>query len=246
MFHIFSKKRAAAPLCFSTDIHCHIIPGVDDGSPDAATSADLIERMQEWGIDRILASPHVTQNTFENTRATLTPALDKLRAELAARNNSIQVDHSAEYRIDELLLKHIEDGDLMPYPNDYLLIENSFMQEPWNLDQLIFDLQVRGFRPILAHPERYPYYYSRKNRLEEIRNAGAALQINLLSLAGAYGKAERNMAEHLIKKGLVGFIGTDLHKHSHADAIDAYLRTKQACKDMEALAPMVKNNEAFL
>lgn len=246
MFNFFSKPKTPAPLCFNTDIHCHILPGVDDGSRDVETSAELVERMQGWGIERILASPHVTQDTFENTRETLTPALESLRAELARRGNNIEVLHSAEYRIDELLMRHIEAGDLMPYPNDYLLIENSFMQEPWNLDQLIFDLQVRGFRPILAHPERYSYYYTHKNRYEEIRNLGAGLQINLLSLAGAYGKAERAVAEYLIKNELVDFIGTDLHRRSHADAIDAYLLTKQAHKDMEALEPLVKNNTAFV
>ena len=85
------------------------------------------------------------------------------------------------------------------------------MQEPWNLETLIFDLQVKGMQPILAHPERYSYYYNRKDRLKELHKTGLMFQINLLSPAGAYGKAERKAAEYLIKEGLVDFIGTDLH-----------------------------------
>lgn len=106
----FLKKKSKDPveLCFTTDIHCHIVPGVDDGSPDAATSADLIERMQSWGIKRIIASPHVTQTTFENDASTIDPAMEKLHAELQRRGNDIEVSHSAEYRIDELFLRRLE------------------------------------------------------------------------------------------------------------------------------------------
>lgn len=247
MFDFLKKKpKEPATLCFATDIHCHIVPGVDDGSPDAATSAELIEDMQRWGIRRILASPHVTQYTFENDRNTIAPAMDQLQAELDSRQNSIEVRNHAEYRIDELFMERLDKGDIMPLPNGYILIENSFMQEPWNLDQLIFDLQVKGLQPILAHPERYPYYYNRKERYRELHKAGLMFQINLLSLASAYGKAERKVAEFLIKEGLVDFIGTDLHRRSHVEAIDAYLLTKEAHADMAALAAVVKNDKAFV
>lgn len=247
MFNFFkSKPKEPVKLCVNTDIHCHVVPGIDDGAKSAESAADLIERMQGWGIERIIASPHVTQETFENNRNTIEPALQSLRSELDKRGNGIDVLHSAEYRIDELFSQRLEDNDIMTYPNDYILIENSFLQEPWNLDQLVFDLQVRGLRPILAHPERYSYYHSRPERYRQLYQAGLSLQINLLSLAGYYGAAEQKIARLLIKEGLVGFIGTDLHNSRHADSIDAYLRTSAARADMEALAPMVQNNTAFL
>ena len=247
MFDFFKKKpKEPVALCFATDMHCHIVPGVDDGSTDVGVSADLIEAMQRWGIKRILASPHVTQNTFENDHSTIDPAMEALRTELKARGNGIEVLNHAEYRIDELLMQRLESGDIMTLPNGFILIENSFMQEPWNLETLIFDLQVKGMQPILAHPERYSYYYNRKDRLKELHKTGLMFQINLLSLAGAYGKAERKAAEYLIKEGLVDFIGTDLHRSSHVDAIDAYLLTREAQADMAALAPMLKNDRAFV
>ncbi|MCM1065953.1 MAG: hypothetical protein NC418_00075 [Muribaculaceae bacterium] len=247
MFDFLKKKpKTPAELCFATDIHCHVVPGVDDGSPDAATSADLIEQMQAWGIKRIIASPHVTQSTFENDHSTIDPAMEALRAELARRGNSIDVSHSAEYRIDELFMNRLEKGDIMPLPAGHLLIENSFMVEPWNLDQLVFDLQVRGYKPILAHPERYSYYYGKKDRYKELHRAGLMFQINLLSLASAYGKAERKIAEYLIAEGLVDFIGTDIHRQSHIDAINAYLTTREAHADMAALSQVVKNDKVLI
>ena len=246
MFDFLSKKKKPVELCFHTDIHCHIVPGVDDGSPDAETSADLVERMQKWGINRIIASPHVTQGSFENTPAILDAALEELHGELRSRENNIEVLHSAEHRIDELFQQQMDRGELMPLPNNYLLVENSFILEPWNLDQLVFDIQMRGFKPILAHPERYSYYYNKMSRYRQLHEAGLSFQINLLSLAEHYGKAERKIAEALIAEGLVDFIGTDLHRHQHADCIDNYLTTKTARKHFEALAGVVRNDTAFV
>lgn len=241
---LFSKKPAeAARLCFDTDIHCHLVPGVDDGASTPQESVELIKEMKKWGIKRIIASPHVTQNTFENSIDTIEPAMAELKHELSAQAVEIDIDHSAEYRIDELFMRRLEEPGLMMLPDDYILIENSFMQEPWNLSQLVFDLQVRGLRPILAHPERYSYYYNKKERYDELHQAGLAFQINLLSLAGAYGKAEQKVAQYLISKGYVDFIGSDIHNMRHIDAINAYLLTKQAHKDMEALAPMIRNSQ---
>ncbi len=203
------------------------MPGVDDGSQDVNTSLELVERMQSWGIKRIIASPHVTQDTFENTPKTLAPAFDSLKKAAAERGLDIDLSHTAEYRIDEFFIEQLKAGNVIPYPGNYLLVENAFIQEPWSIDQTLFDIKLKGYKPILAHPERYFYYHGNKrNRYDELHNAGTLFQINMLSLAGYYGKEEKSVAEYLIGKGYVDFIGTDLHRHAHADAIEAYLSSK--------------------
>lgn len=246
MFNIFkSKPVEAAELCFSTDIHCHLAPGIDDGSKDATHSADIIERMQAMGIKRIFVSPHITNVTYENNAETIGAAMTELRAELKRRGNDIELHSHAEHRIDELFADMLRAKTIQPLPDNFLLIENSFYQEPWNIDQLVFDLQVSGYRPILAHPERYFYYYKNKNRYTTLHNAGLLFQINLLSLASAYGKEERRIAEWLIGENLVDFIGTDIHGMSHVEAIEKYLHTKEAHRDMEALRGRLLNDTAF-
>ncbi len=246
MFSIFNRRpKEPTELCFRTDIHCHIIPGVDDGARNVETSIELIEAMQGFGISRIIASPHVTQDTFENDSSTLDPAMELLNAELKRRGNDMRISHSAEYRIDELFQRRLDANELMLLPNHHILIENSFIQEPWNLDDLVFNLQVKGLTPILAHPERYAYYYNNKDRYRRLHDAGLRMQINLLSLAGAYGKAERAIALHLIKNNLVDFIGTDIHNRSHIAVIAEYLTTKNAYSDMESLRGVVRNDTAF-
>lgn len=243
MFDFLFKKTEPQPLFFSTDIHCHILPGIDDGSPDVDTSVNLIERMQKWGLKRIFASPHVTFGTYANDLGTVTPALESLTGALTAKGNDLQLSHWAEYRIDELLAERLKDPQtMMTMPGGRLLIENSFFQEPWNLEQLVFDLQVKGYRPILAHPERYAYYYNNRSRYRALHDAGLAFQVNVLSLAGNYGHAEKKMAEYLIEQGYVDYLGTDLHRASHADCIDRYLSSRDYLKHRRALEASLKND----
>ena len=246
IFSIFSGKEPIK-LPYTTEVHCHIVPGVDDGSPDAATSANLVERMQSWGIRRIIATPHVTECSFENTSGILDPALGQLHAELKNRGNDIEVIRASENRIDDFFRELLQAGDIKLMPNNYILVENSFTQEPWQLDQFLYDLRIKGMRPILAHPERYYYYHDNgMRRYDELHRAGTYFQINVLSLAGAYGKQEKKVAEKLLEKGYVDFLGSDLHNEHHADDIDRYLTTSSARKHFAALSGRLLNDRVFL
>lgn len=242
MFNFFSRKRQQQPLFFETDIHCHVVPGIDDGSPDIETSVSLIEQMAGWGMKRIFASPHITYGSFENTPDSIRQAFEPLNEAVKEKGIDIKLDYSAENRIDDLFIKNFENNSLLTLPGDLVLVENSYMQEPWNLDQLLFDLQVKGMRPILVHPERYNYYYGKKGRYEAIHNNGIAFQVNLLSLAGHYGKEEKKIAESLIAKGLVDYIGTDIHRQAHIEAINRYLASKDYEKHRAALSGRILND----
>ena len=241
MFNFFSKKTPEK-LWFATDIHCHIIPGIDDGSPSAEKSVELVENMQAWGIERIFASPHVTQGSFPNTPETIAAARKKLQDALDAKGNPLQLDNSAEYRLDDLFAEQRDKGILLTLPGNRLLVENSFIQGPMGFDNLLFELQVSGFRPILVHPERYYYYYSDPDRYRAIHNAGVEFQINLLSLSGYYGKDEKRIAEKLIDMGLVDYVGTDLHGRRHVDSINAYLGSRDFRRHRAALENVIKND----
>lgn len=246
LFSFLSKKNEPVKLPFTTDIHCHILPGVDDGSPDVDTSVELVKRLGTWGIERIIATPHITEATFENTPDILDPALEGLQTELEKRGVDIPVSRASENRIDDFFRAQLDAGQITPFPNNYILVENSFIQEPWNLDQFLFDLKIKGYRPILAHPERFHYYFDEKpQRYDEIHRAGTYFQINVLSLAGGYSKTEKRVAEKLIEKGYVDFLGTDLHNYRHADIIDEYLTTKDARKHFSSLEGRLLNDKVF-
>ena len=241
MFNFFSKKETPK-LWFGTDIHCHILPGIDDGAQSVEESVQLVERMQGWGITRIFASPHVTRNTFENTPDTISRARASLQDALDAAGNGLKLGNSAEYRLDDLFDEHRSRGILLTLPGNRLLIENSFMQERMGIEQLVFDLQMDGFVPILVHPERYHYYRTAPSRYRTLHDAGARFQINLLSLAGHYGKDEKRTAEMLIEQKLVDYVGTDLHRSAHADSIEAYLGSRDFRRHAAALQNTIKND----
>lgn len=246
MFNIFSRKRQPIQLPFTIDMHCHVVPGVDDGSPDATTSADLIERMQAWGITRIIATPHITEATFENTPDILDPALEELHEQLRRRGNDIVVTRASENRIDGFFRDQMEQGVITTHPGRYLLLENSWVQEPFQLDQYLYDLKLQGYKPVLAHPERYPYYSEgHPERYDRLHRAGVLFQVNVLSLAGHYGKREKAAAELLLSKDYIDFLGTDLHNMRHADSIDAYLCTRDAQRHYDALHGRLLNDKAL-
>lgn len=238
----YGKEKGNTKLFFSTDIHCHVIPGVDDGSPNVATSLELVERMRSLGLERIYASPHVVEERFENLSPELDAALGELNhalAEKAAEEETTPfiVGRSAEYRIDDFFKELLRRGEVATLPDRHILIENSFIQEPMGMDQFVFDLRADGFKPIWAHPERYGYLYDRRARYDELHNRGLMFQLNILSLAGYYGQREKKTAEFLLEKGYVDFIGTDIHNHRHIDALEEFMGTRTYRHLAETLTP---------
>ncbi len=247
MFNFFSKKsKDTDKLFFHTDIHCHVIPGIDDGSPSVEKSVELIRRMEAIGLTRIIATPHVTDFTFENTPEIMDEATNKLIPELNAAGVNVDLSHSAEYRLDDFFKRQFKEDNLSPMPNKFLLVENSFIQEPWGLDGLLFEIKVKGYTPILAHPERYTYYAIHKERYKKLHEAGTLFQVNLLSLASHYGKDTRRVAEYLIENEMVDFIGTDIHNSAHLDQIERYLGSKDYKRDRAALDGVIRNDRAFI
>lgn len=246
MFDFLRKKSRELPqLFFQTDIHCHLAPGIDDGQRDASRAADLVAHEVKWGIKRVFCTPHITEGRFENTPETIKAAFDKLQKAVQQTGITVALDYSAEHRLDRFFQQQLDAGKIRTLPGGFILVENSFMQEAWNLDQILFDLQVKGFKPVLVHPERYSYYYGNTSRYDTLHKAGTLFQINLLSLAGYYGKDEKRMAELLIERGLVDFVATDMHHHRHCEAIEAYMGGKDFRRHAAALQGRILNDTAF-
>lgn len=226
MFNWFNKKEKQF-LPYTTDIHCHILPGIDDGSPDIDHSLPLLQHMVEWGLKRIVPTPHVTEDVFENTPETIDPPYNQLLE--AAREAGIGLEllaPAAEYRIDPFFVDQLAAGHVRTHPGNHILVENGFLTEPWNIDNLLYELMINGYHPILAHPERYAYYYANKDRYRELHDRGIKFQCNLLSFAGYYGKAPGAVAKYLMENDMVDFLGTDLHNARHVEAINKWMETR--------------------
>ena len=219
MLKWFSKKKEEdyAPLNFSvlkTDIHSHFIPGIDDGAPDLEASISLIKKMQEVGYKKVITSPHVMSDFYKNTAEIILGGLADLRTELKRQNINMEIEAAAEYYIDFDFEQKIGKEKFLTFGNNYILVELSFMQAPNNLFDIIFKLQLEGYKVVLAHPERYEYYATKD--YEELVARGVLFQINLLSLIGYYSPKIQQKTKGLIAKNQVSFVGTDCHNMNHA------------------------------
>ena len=242
LFGIFRSKREQVKLFYNTDIHCHILPCVDHGSQSIEQSLEMLRAEQEMGISNVILTSHVTAVTFENTRESLMDAFLKLKDAVADEGLDINLYLSAEYRMDEYFDKEFAADHLIPMPGNHILLENSFQQELMNLDELLFDMQVKGFRTILAHPERYTYYSRRRKRYEQLHNAGARFQINILSFTGYFGEEARDSALWFARNGMIDYLGSDMHSIKHAHIIMDYINSKEWRKLGPEIAQTVKND----
>lgn len=239
---LFKRNREPVKLFYQTDVHCHILPGVDHGSQSVEQSLDMLRAEMAMGIQHVILTPHVTAVTFENNRDKIMDAFMVLKNAVEQEGLDITLDVSAEYRMDEFFDKEYAADRLLPMPGNHILLENSFQQELLNLDELLFDLQVKGYRTILAHPERYPYYSRRRKRYEQLHNAGAKFQVNILSFTGYFGEEARDSALWFAKNGMIDYLGSDMHNIKHAHIIMDYINSKEWKRLSAEVESTVKND----
>lgn len=221
MFGWFKKKKEPG-FDFSaigTDMHSHIIPGIDDGAKNINDSLALAKRFIALGFKKLVATPHVMADYYRNTPETIHKGLDILREGLLQNQLDLEVDAAAEYYLDETFENKIAKKSILTFGKNYVLFELSFVNPPHNLFEAIAKMQDAGYQPILAHPERYPYYQNSIESYEQIRDTGCFLQLNTISLTGYYGKGCKKAAEELVDNYCIDFLGSDMHHLRHADAL---------------------------
>ena len=221
MFSFWKKKKEPVDLSWlGVDMHSHLIPGIDDGAPDMVSSISYIKELQQLGYRKIITTPHILSGLYPNTPDNILSGLDALKKELAAQQINIEVQAAAEYFIDEYFQGLLKDKKpLLTLKDNLVLVEVSMLTAPLDLQDVLFEMQLQQYQPVLAHPERYIYLRSRIEYFEEIKNAGAQFQLNLLSLTGYYGAHARDLAEYLLQKGMYDYAGTDLHGHRHLEKL---------------------------
>lgn len=224
MFNFFKKKGSPAdkiiPLPVTTDIHSHILPGIDDGSPDIETSLQLIQGLYDLGIRKSVATPHIIGDLYRNTPETINNALEKIK--VACKNAQIEIELSAaaEYMLDDYFLELLRNkSPLLTLQKNILLTEISYSTAPDNLEMIFSNITEAGYKPVLAHPERYFYYHHNYDQYFKFIEMGFVLQVNLLSLTGYYGNAVKKAARFILENNLANLVGTDLHHHQHLAAL---------------------------
>lgn len=215
---LFKDKPSREPVSLSRlgcDMHSHMIPGIDDGAKDMDESLALVRGMADLGYEGIITSPHVMSDFYRNSSDTIRKGADDVREAMRVQGINMPFAAVAEYYLDEWFEELLEKKDLLTFGDNYLLFELGFVAPPEILNRAIFNMQLAGYKPILAHPERYPYWHMDLEKYQELRDKGVMLQVNLNSLTGVYSPMVKKVAEKLLRAGVVDFIGTDCHNEGH-------------------------------
>ncbi len=242
MFSVFKSTPKKSSLPITIDIHSHLLPGLDDGVKTFEESWQIIRRFEDLGYRKLITTPHIMNDYYRNTPTGIQNKKEELIDFLKQRNSRIQLEAAAEYYLDEALLQSTDNNEtLLTFGAPrYLLFETNFLTEPFQLKDFIFKATTQGYKPVLAHPERYEYLHKNFAKLEDLRNRGVLFQLNILSLIGFYSGPIQKMAEGIIEKGWVDFIGSDCHNEQYSILIEKAQRTKYFKKALNL--PLLNNS----
>ncbi len=225
------------------DIHSHLLPGIDDGAKTLEDSIALLTRMRSYGIKNFITTPHVLGDVYPNSTAMIHRKLAEVKAVLAQNNlQDINIEAAAEYMLDEQFSERLLQDDILALKDNYVLVEMSYFSAPLNLYQMLYDLQLKGYIPVLAHPERYSFYHRDFQAYYKLKKAGCLFQLNLLSLTPHYGKSVQNISKQLLKNNLYDVVGTDTHHMRHLDSL-LQIGNKKVCS---LIAHLLENNRRFI
>lgn len=233
MFSWFSGLFAPKQMQYHlrSDVHCHLLPGLDDGAKTEELSETLLADFANIGVQRIAFTPHVAFPRMPNSHQTILDRFQKTLQRVQQLQIPLQLSCGAEYRLSEETLELFIKQDPLPFRENFVLLEHSMIGEAPCFDQAIFTLRNKGFRPVLAHPERYPFFDGDIcKKISNIKHDGTLIQINILSLAGFYGPDAERKACKILKKNLVDFIASDCHSKRYFDALHDFLCSNTANK----------------
>ena len=238
-----SKPTLAALIPTNyVDIHSHVLPGIDDGAKNLKESQFLMEAMIGFGFKKCITSPHTMANVYNNTIESINIAKQTVETELTDLAQKLDLKAASEYFIDDNFVENFKSNPLLTLKDKYVLVEMSFLNPPIQLHDYLFELQLAGYQPVLAHPERYAFYHSSFKDFERLKKMGLKFQLNLLSGVGYYGPEVTKISDKLLKEGFIDFVGSDIHHKQH---IDSFQR-KVILKETKAFEKAIENNQFFM
>lgn len=197
----------------TVDVHSHLLPGVDDGFKIADDSLEALRAWTEAGVKGVICTPHFMEGYAANHRPGIEQqfaAFKTLCAPLLEGKVEKRLLLAAEYMVDDGFESHANDGYLtLGSDTGLVLTETSYADIHPSHAQLLYDMSLAGYQPVIAHPERYQYASDR--RYEMWRRKGYKFQLNLLSLSGAYGETAKEKAEYMLEEGMYDYVGSDVH-----------------------------------
>lgn len=219
----------------ATDLHCHVLPGMDDGAATISESLKMLTEMARLGFTKIIATPHVVSTLYPNTRDQILGQVSHLQEvieeRLKAQGARIKIEGSGEYHMDDELLGLVHSGEVIPFGKlNYLLVELPWSKPWFSYEEVLREIQAAGYVPIIAHPERYAWLMGNMKLYQKLKDMGMFFQLNLNSLNGLYGFQARMAAHQLIDAEMISFTGSDAHYMGHVNELSKVLQNKHFAK----------------
>jgi len=209
----FSKKHTNY---LKTDLHSHLLPGIDDGVRTLDESLYIIEKLSQIGYQRLITTPHIMLHRYPNTKDSILQRLEYVQKAIYAKKIKIDIVASAEYYLDNHFLDLLAKDELLTFGNKCILFETDYHEKPLMLEQAVFEMCSKGYTPILAHPERYIYLRDDMELYYQLKDMGILFQVNLKSLRNTRSPLAKT-TKALSKAGLIDFIGSDIHRIKDVD-----------------------------
>ena len=222
MFSIFKSKPKLSDLIpeGTIDIHSHLLPGIDDGATDISNTIKLLEGIRKIGFTKCILTPHTLPEIWENTSDGIKETFHTTKQNLEEPLQTMLHRAASEYMINEAFLDRLHSEPLLTIKDNIVLIEMSYMNPPLALKEIIFEIQIKGYQPLLAHPERYLFYHQDTKMYTTLKELDVKFQMNLLSSVGYYGSKVAIAADFLLKENYIDFVGTDVHHMKHIGAFE--------------------------
>lgn len=239
---MFGFKKYSLPDGFfqgACDIHCHLLPGVDDGFPTLEKSLYALKRLEERGVKKIILTPHFMNDYPNNNRESITAEFASFIEEVK-ESCGIELHLAGEYMLDKGFPDRFRKGFLaLDSSGKYVLCETSYLMHDPDYANMLYDIMCEGIQPVIAHPERYEY--AGKDVYMNWKEKMYMFQLNLLSLAGAYGEPARQKSHYLLKEGMYDYIGSDMHNLDSFRRFIPEIRLNK--KEQQQLELLIENNK---
>ncbi len=242
MFGIGKHRLSEDLFHGACDVHCHLLPGVDDGFATVEKSLHALKKLEERGIKKMVLTPHFMKDYPDNHREIIVAKFEAYKAE-AAKVCNIELHIAAEYMLDACFMDHFKEGFLtLDKGGNHVLCETSYMMYEHGITEMIYDIMCAEFQPVIAHPERYEY--ANRDNYFRWKDKNYKFQLNLLSLAGAYGSNAVAKSHFLLKEGFYDYVGSDMHGLSNFERFLPEIRLNKKC--MEQLEQLIENNKKLV
>ena len=237
MISLFKNKPKLVDLIPDgyIDIHSHILPNIDDGSKSIQETSSLLEEMALLGINKCIATPHTMTNIWDNSTNFIQETFLNTKSQLPTKLAQMLHRVSSEYMMDESFIERFQNEKLLAIKDTIVLIEMSYLNPTVDLKNILFQLQMKGYTPLLAHPERYLYYHNSKQDYFRLKELGCLFQLNLLSTVGYYGGSVATIADFLLANNLIDFVGSDIHHDRHVSAFYQSIKIKSQNELIDAM-----------